>query len=198
MLYIFGDSHALFSFKNLSICHENRQQHSVTMFRIGRDNHIINFNINLNNADNSFILCYGEVDCRCHVGKQIKLGRQEDDILRELVNSYFQTIKNNIKIYKNIYIIGVIPTVSQNEHEKIHGPITHEFPFVGTDAERIRYTHKINILLEDYALKNNFIYFNPYKYYTREDGILKRELSDNNCHLKDNSFFLEKFIQILV
>ena len=119
MFYIFGDSHARFSFKNLSIPHENRQRDAITMFRMGRDNSIINFEENLNNQNNSFIFCYGEVDCRCHIGKQIKLGRKEDDVIREVVDKYFKTIKNNIKLYKNIYIIGIIPPVSQDEHEKI-------------------------------------------------------------------------------
>jgi hypothetical protein len=191
MLYIFGDSHALFSFKGLAIPHQNRQQHSITMHRIGRDNHIINYTPDIDLSENNIVLCYGEVDCRCHIGKQILLGRKEDDVIEELVSLYFKTISQISKAQK--IIIGVIPPVSQKEHEKIHGPITHEFPFVGSDEDRIRYTQKVNEKLKDYSLKNGYVYFNPYDYYTR-NGILKRELSDNNCHLGDNTYFLNEFI----
>jgi len=37
------------------------------MFRIGRDNQIINFN-NKEHDENSILwFAYGEVDCRCHI-----------------------------------------------------------------------------------------------------------------------------------
>ena len=193
MLYIFGDSHALFSFKGLTIPHQNRSYPSITMYRIGRDNCIINYTSDIDLSENTIVICYGEVDCRCNIGKQILLGRNEDLLIEELVSSYFRTISQISKA--QIIIVGVIPSVSQKEHEKIHGPITHEFPFVGSDEDRIRYRNKVNEKLKDYSLKNGYIYFNPYEYYTRSDGILKRELSDNNCHLGDNTYFLEKFIE---
>jgi hypothetical protein len=196
MLYIFGDSHALFSFKGLAIPHQNRHQISITMHRIGRDKLIINYSPDIDLPDNTIVICYGEVDCRCHVGKQILFGRNEDEVIQELVSSYFRTISQISKA--QIIIVGVIPPVSQEEHEKIHGPITHEFPFVGTNEDRIRYTQKVNEKLKEFSLKNNYKYFNPYDYYTRSDGILKRELSDNNCHLGNNAYFLEQFIQILI
>lgn len=44
MIYIYGDSHANFSFKNLKLHHNNLHSNGTTMFRIGRDNIIINFN----------------------------------------------------------------------------------------------------------------------------------------------------------
>ena len=43
---------------------------------------------------------------------------------------------------------------------------------------------------------NNYIYFNPYSYYERDDGTLKHELSDTRVHLGNNSVFLEKFIDL--
>jgi hypothetical protein len=194
MLYIFGDSHALFSFKNLLIPHQNRQQHSITMHRIGRDNHIINYTPDIDLSENNIVLCYGEVDCRCHIGKQILLGRKEDDIIEELIFLYFKTISQISKARK--IIIGVIPPVSKEEHDKTHGPITHEFPFVGSDEDRIRYTQKVNEKLKDYSLKNDYIYFNPYEYYTK-DNILNPVFSDKTIHLIHNSYFLEEFSKIL-
>lgn len=197
MIYIYGDSHGNISFRNLNVNNTNYYQNSITMFRIGRDNSIINFNKHEINTNDIIILCYGEVDCRCHIQQQIKLGRNEDDIINELVNNYFKTIKNNTMDNNiKIIIVGVIPPTKQNDYEILHGPILHEHPFVGSDEDRVRYTNKVNKLLEVISNYNNYIYFNPYSYYTREDGTLKHELSDSTVHLGDNSFFLEKFVEL--
>ena len=44
MIHIYGDSHAHNSFKNLKLPYNDLHSNSLTMFRIGRDNTIINFN----------------------------------------------------------------------------------------------------------------------------------------------------------
>jgi len=197
MIYIYGDSHANRSFKNLKLPYNDFHSNSITMFRIGRDNIIINFRKNMINNGDIVVMVYGEVDCRCHIQRQVDLGKKEDDVIHELVTKYFNTIKNNtIDLDVKIIIVGVIPTTKQYEYESIHGPILHNFPFVGSDENRVIYTNKVNKLLEEFANKNNYIYFNPYSYYTREDGTLKFELSDSIAHLADNSVFLEKFVDL--
>uniref|UniRef100_A0A6C0HRN6 SGNH hydrolase-type esterase domain-containing protein n=1 Tax=viral metagenome TaxID=1070528 RepID=A0A6C0HRN6_9ZZZZ len=196
MIHIYGDSHASFSFKNLKLHYNDLHCSSVTMFRIGRDNTIINFNKNIIQKGDTIILSYGEVDCRCHIQRQINLGKNEDDIINELVNNYFKTIKNNINIDVKIIIVGVIPPTKQYDYEILHGIILDEFPFVGSDECRVRYTGKVNKLLEELSISNNYIYFNPYSYYERPDGTLKHELSDSTVHLGNNLFFLEKFIEL--
>ena len=197
MIYIYGDSHASYSFKNLKINYTDLHENSITMYRIGRDNMIINFNKDIIKNGDIIVLSYGEVDCRCHIQKQIDLGKNENDIINEIVNNYFKTIKNNIKdLDVKIIIVGVIPPTKQYDYEILHGPILHEFPFVGSDGDRVRYTNKVNQLLEEISINNNYIYFNPYSYYTRPDGTLKYELSDNVVHLGNNSFFLERFIDL--
>jgi len=195
MIFIYGDSHARKSFNNLKLPYVDRHENSITMFRIGRDNIIINFN-NEEHDENS-ILCfdYGEVDCRCHIQRQINDGRNEDDVIGELVSKYFKTINNNVNKYNKIIIVGVIPPTRQFECENINGQITHDFPFVGTDENRVRYTKKVNDSIEKLCQEYDYVYFNPYYFYTRDDGTLKFDLSDTCCHLEENSFFLEKFIE---
>jgi len=197
MIYIYGDSHASFSFKNLNLHYNDLHCPSITMFRIGRDNIIINFDKDIIKKGDIIILSYGEVDCRCHIQKQINLGINEDNVINELVSNYFKTIKNNtINIDAKIIIVAVIPPTKQCDYEILHGPILHEFPFVGSDEDRVRYTNKVNKLLEEFAIINNYIFFNPYSYYERVDGTLKHDLSDSIVHLGNNSFFLEKFIDL--
>ena len=175
----------------------NNSCSNITMFRIGRDNQIIALNNQHVLSKNDItIIVYGEIDCRCHIQKQIDLGKKEDDVINELVTKYFNTIKNNL-IYNNVKIIvGVIPPTKQSDYENIHGPITHEYPFIGKDEDRVRYTNKVNKLIQDMCISNNCIYFNPYSYYTRDDGTLKHELSDSTVHIKENSHILKEFISL--
>lgn len=196
MIYIYGDSHGMFSFNNLNIPYIDYHENSITMHRIGRDNRIINLNKAEHNNDSIICLVYGEVDCRCHIQRQIDIGQNKNDVINELVNNYFNTIKTNINVYKKIIVVGIIPPTQKNDYETINGPILSEFPFVGTDEDRVNYTITVNKLIEEQCIKNGYIYFNPYHYYTREDGTLKYELSDKIVHLGDNSYFLEKFIEL--
>ena len=137
------------------------------------------------------------MDCRCHIQRQINFGRNEDNVISELVSNYFETVKNNIiNIDAKIIIVGVIPPTKQYDYEIINGPILHEFPFVGSDECRVRFTNKVNILLEEHSNINNYIYFNPYSYYERPDGTLKHEFSDSSVHLRNNIYFLDKFIDL--
>ena len=197
MIYLYGDSHSNFSFINLNLPHTNNYSTSITMFRIGRDNKIINFN-NDDHDENSIIcISYGEVDCRCHIQQQINLNFNEDDIIQNLIEKYFKTIKNNINKHFKIIIIGIIPPTSKICYENKNGPITHEYPFIGSDEDRVRFTNKMNNLIQEYCDNNNFIYFNPYSYYTRENGTLKYELSDSTVHLGDTNYFLEQFYNLI-
>lgn len=186
MIYIFGDSHANFNMKNLSKEHINLHHNSITMHRVGRDNQIINFNSNMNGENNIFIFFYGEVDCRCHIYKQLELGRELNDIIELLVDSYFKTICNNIVTYDKIIIGSITPPVNKEWHKSIHGPITHEFPILDTDNNRVLYTKLMNKKIEEYCLKYNYKYLDIYNNYSDTNGLLLVNKSDNNCHILDN------------
>jgi lipopolysaccharide biosynthesis glycosyltransferase len=196
MLYIYGDSHAYLSFNHLKIRHMQLFQYSITMHRIARDNKIINFHASHLGSNSIFCLVYGEVDVRCHIGKQCNLGRDELDICKSLVSGYFNTVRSQITLYKAIIIVGISPPADpiDHVHENAHpdGPL----PFIGTNEDRVKYTKIMNNLIEEECKKANYIYFNPYKYYTRDDGCLKYELSDNCIHLGKNDYFLEEFTRL--
>lgn len=247
MITIFGDSHAYSSFIGLYKVDERmvaiHSQPSMTMHRVGRDNEllhcsstpIIQHNYKITKMQNStntglkstFVFLYGEVDCRCHIQKQIDLGRDEDDIIKTLVEKYFQTIANNISkseiqesnrmmspfIFRvalrevksekpsfSVIVVGITPPLSKMEYETIHGPITHEFPFVGTDECRVRYTRKMNDCIKKMCSEYGYYFFggeDVYGFYTDPNGCLKFELSDSNVHIGQNGFFLSKFTEFL-
>jgi hypothetical protein len=199
-LNIYGDSHAMLSFRYLNMEHRNLFQFSRTMFRIGRDNQIINFKSDHLSKDRIFCLAYGEVDVRGHIGRQVHYGRHHETVCKELVDAYFLTIKRNITEFKAIIIVAISPPTAQADHEqcKIHsedagGPI----PFVGTDSDRIIYRNRMNELLKEECYKNNYLFFNPYEPYTRPDGTLKYELSDNCIHIGQNYFIISEFQKLI-
>jgi len=196
MIYIFGDSHANFNMKDFSKEHINLYRNSITMHRIGRDNQIINFNSYMNDKNNTFILFYGEIDCRCHIYKQIELGRDLDEIIESLIDLYFKTIYNNITIYSYIIIGSITPPVNKEWHESIHGQITHAFPILDTDQNRVLYTKLMNKKLEEYCYKYNYKYLDTYNNYSDIDGLLIINKSDNNCHILDNNDIHLKLLKL--
>ena len=200
-IVVFGDSHGMFNFKNIKYNNViNHASPSITMHRVGRDKlEYINFkSYNINDND-LVIYQFGEVDCRCHIGKQLLLNRTLYDIITELINNYIESIKINIKKYNKITIIvcSIPPTMCQNYYENIHGLITHEFPFVGTDKQRGKYTLLMNEQLKKECINNNFIFLDYYDYYKSSDNLLKIELSDNICHINDNNNILNMLYTII-
>ena len=185
MLIIFGDSHARFSFHNLSIPHINHSESSFTMNRVARDCIIPNYKKEYDISNNTIILAFGEIDCRCQIHKQQLLGRDEDEIIKTLAESYISSIINNIKNAK-IIIVAVIPPTRQEDYESLNGPITHQFPFVGTNIDRVRYTNKLNTILYDLCNKHSLHYFNPYLTYTNSDGTLDFKYTDKLVHIGYN------------
>ena len=198
MIYIFGDSHGSFNFSNLDLPNRNLSIPSITIFRVGRDNEILNFEPSFNTEHSTFIFTYGEVDCRCHVKRQENLGREWKEVCKDLIEAYFNTIKNNVKIYSKIIICSITPTVIQSLYEQYNAPIGHEFPFVGTDQERLNYTLYMNNLIKTKCEENErFYYLDSYDYYS-ENGFLKYELSDKICHIKENGEIIKRLKTILV
>jgi len=126
---------------------------------------------------------------------QIDSGKCEDTIIMNLVTAYFQTIQKNIKDYKQIIVVGVIPPTRESDYygDRV---FPNDLTFVGSEENRVRYTLKVNALIEKLCTENGYLYFNPYDYYTRPDGTLKYELSDKHVHLGDNTYFLNEFMKV--
>jgi hypothetical protein len=129
--------------------------------------------------------CFGEIDCRCHINKT---HANYKDTINDIVDSYFDAIKQNIDGFMNLIVMvyNVIPPVR-------HGTIEDnpDFPLTGSDEERKLYTEYMNGRIRDKCIENSFLFFNVYKDYCDEDGFLKYELSDGNVHIQDNRYIEE-------
>jgi len=192
-LNIYGDSHALLSFQNYKIHHRNLFEFGKTMYSLGRDKQITNFYKTQLDKDTLYCFMYGEVDVRAHIGKQVYYGKHHEQVCKELISAYFRTIKQQITEYKAIIIIAIPPPVDPKDHIHIHNP---PIPFIGTNSDRIIYTNYMNELLKSHCLEYNYIFLNPYSYYTREDGCLNYLLSDQCLHIGKNTHFLDSFQSI--
>ena len=198
MIFIYGDSHANSNFKNIALPCNNCHINSSTMHRIGRDSIILNCRPNEHDKNSILVFDFGEVDCRCHIKRQINLGRLEDDVIHELIDRYFAAIPKNVIQFREIIVSAIVPPTIQADYENVHGPITHEYPFVGSDQERSRFTEKMNAKIKEYCEIYDYTYFDPFDYYKNDIGCLKFELSDTFGHIKENSHILEKFVELVL
>ena len=197
MIYIFGDSHAESSFAGLRLKHENRHRYSFTMHRVGRDNSIPNFQEHINSRFNSFVFCFGEIDCRCHIGKQVLLGRDKVEICETIVSNYIRTILGSITSFRKIIVCAVPPPTNKEKHESRHGPIDHDLPFVGSDQERLENTQILNSILKTECEKNGIVFLDYTGEYSDETGCLIWEKSDKNVHIKYNQYIIRQLYKIL-
>jgi len=188
MIYIFGDSHANFNFKGISLDSRNLHENSTTMHRIGRDGKIVNFNGGYCNSESIFILSYGEVDCRCHIGKQILLGREFTEICKTLVDSYIRTIQSEITSYNQIILCSIVPPIRYTNYCKL---TEGQLPMAGDDVQRVNTVKHVNSLLRDACILHGYTFLDFYDEYAETDGTLKYEYSDTNVHIQQNQYILD-------
>lgn len=147
-----------------------------------------------NVKENDIVLfCFGEIDCRCHINKYEPNWKESID---NLIESYFVNINLNVSKYKNLKV-SVFNVVPPLEREKDINRWTevwaskHGVPATGTDKDRKKYTEYMNSKIKEKCDEYGYIYFNVYNEYCDEDGFLKRELSDTNCHIRDPKYIIE-------
>lgn len=129
------------------------------------------------------ILCFGEIDCRCHVHKFITQNTYQQ-IIDELVESYFNLIKNFIEDYGvKVIVYNVVPSVRKGSVEE-----NGSYPLLGTDEERKSYVTYMNSKLSENCDRHNLLFLDVYNNYLCQDGFLKKEFSDGNVHVTEPSF----------
>lgn len=162
-------------------------------YSIGRDGiDITNFDIK---EGDTVIFCFGEIDCRCHVHKHVNKDKSYKNVIDEIVFSYINAIKKNINIIPNtkFCVYNVVPPVRK---AKVHQ--NPEYPHLGSDNDRKNYHEYFNKKLKEYCIENDFIFFDVYKEYSDDEGFLKKEMSDNNVHLRDPKprvEFIKKYLK---
>jgi hypothetical protein len=175
-VYIIGDSHSLefTNFKNSAIHHIG----PTTMHRIGRDGLSIldfrTFNVQENDV---VVLTFGEIDVRCHIGKQRDGGRDLDEVIDTLLKNYFQTILINKSFYQNLTVL--VYTVTPPTDQRINP----EFMIYGSIADRVHITKKLNQKLIKMASEYGIDAIDVFDQFADAEGKLVPELSDRCVHI---------------
>lgn len=178
-VHVFGDSHSKKGFSTIKGCKVHRLG-PITMHRIGRDSlsflDVAKFDVKENDTA---VFVFGEIDVRCHIGKQRDLkGRDLDDIIDTLVKRYLATILENRNAYASLHcvVFAVIPPTN--------GAYNPKFPIHGTLEDRISITKKLNAKLAEECAKNDVALINVYDDFATPRGDLLPHLSDGTVHIE--------------
>lgn len=215
-IHVFGDSHASYCFTNeqpLQLIEQSIYHHQlangyifpiqfiihwfkeVTMHRVGRDGFKC---INLRNEKvpekSIVVFVFGEIDIRCHLGKQADRQQKPIDfIVTDVVERYINTIKLNCDLYKalTIVICGPMPPANYTFNAQF-------YPY-GTLEERIAITLLMRQKLISSCKQNNFLYLDVYDLYCTLKGDLSTEMYDGIVHVKPcyNGAIKERLVNLL-
>lgn len=192
MIHTYGDSHSMFGWRDVNITRVTiNHLGPKLMYSFGRDNSVI-VNSNVLQSGHSVVFCFGEIDCRCHVHKYVnKDNKNFEDIIDNITSLYVQTVNKNVFSYKNhnvkTYIYSVPPPI-----KRANGTENIEFPFLGTDYERLSYHRYMNESLRQKCIENDLLFFDVYSCYSDSEGFLISGYSDGICHIKNPIYIEEK------
>lgn len=216
IVHTFGDSHGSFFFSNdRTMIPRNEQSHfnylnntylqkiefrinwfgSKTMHSIGRDGlnalNIQNYNVTENDVA---LFVFGEIDARCHIGKQRDLNNRDlEEIIETLAHTFMETLQKNRSLFKNIYIVvvSVIPPTNNAYNES--------YPYHGSLNDRALITQKLNNKLKQLCDAYSFGFLDIYSQYTNTEGILDNNRSDGVVHInpQENDVIKKQLIDLL-
>lgn len=194
-VHIFGDSHAVSSFCNqgyiehtwimeyqnklILVPYSIHWMGAITMYRIGRDGlsflNIQKYNVQEND---SAIFVFGEIDARCHIGKQRDNNDKSlEQVIDPLITNYLNSIQQNVQQYKrlNCIIFNILPPTDNDWNS--------EYPYYGTLEDRVYITRACNKKLKDLCPQYGFKFLDIFELYTDGDGSLNYLISDSDVHL---------------
>jgi len=202
VLHTFGDSHSSFGFKDI----ENINIHWVgplLCYTFGNKKiDALNIKDHGVNDNDTIIFCFGEIDCRAHIYKHVNENKTYQEIIDNIVENYFEAIKENISQYKNIktVVYNVVPPsdvylihTKEEIETKVMIKNTNEIPWKGSNEDRKNYVIYFNLKIKELCIKYNYIFMDIYDKYSDNKGFLIREYSDKNVHITE-PFFMKEFL----
>jgi hypothetical protein len=176
-LHVIGDSHSA-EFSNIDGCiiHYLGPR---TMHRIGRDGLAILDFKGLNIQENDVVvLAFGEIDVRCHIGKQRDYyDRDLNEIIDVLLENYFKTILMNRSLYEKIKILTYTVT------PPIPEVLNPDYESYGSIQDRVFISKLLNQKLVEKSILTGIGCIDVYDDYADERGVLIPALSDGSLHI---------------
>lgn len=206
MIHCIGDSHsAVFSGEEIMqpewpIIASNKLPYfksyrvgPATAYQLENKKQIIDDILSKNyNDGDSLLFCFGEVDIRAHLLKQMDTQKRcLDDIVKECVDRYFSVILSYKERGINCIVWG--PIASWHESRKYNGPS------FGTCVERNLVTKEFNRYVEQLCVENNVGFVTIFYDMVNENNETNTYYLDNwdqsNMHLSQTSMsiILERF-----
>ena len=127
-------------------------------------------------GDDKILFCFGEVDCRAHLKKQMDAQQKSMvDIVKECVDRYFETVLSYID--KNIMVWG--PIASWEPSRRYNGPS------FGTCEERNKITGEFNKQLKELCDENNITFITIFDDMVSDSGLTDPFFLDDwdGCHM---------------
>jgi len=180
-IHTIGDSHATCGWTTTGFPIKIHHLGAKTCFSVGRDRlEVLDFaRCGVEELD-YVILCFGEIDCRCHIHKYVQEDNTYQEIIHNVTEHYFMVIAENVAQYGEIRVavFNVPPPVRRHGCQE-----NPDYPFLGTDQERRAYVQYFNARLEELCRQHGYYFFNVYDVYADREGFLDPTLSDGNVHI---------------
>lgn len=177
-VHVIGDSHSG-EFANIEGC-VIHYLGPRTMHRVGRDGlEVLDFKSLGIQENETVILAFGEIDARCHIGKQRDLHQRDlNEIIDTLLKNYFNTIFKNLSQYQHLNILTYTVTppviVAWNP----------EYESYGEPEDRVLISKLLNQRLIEMSSSFGFGTIDVYDDYANPDGTLIEEQSDGSLHIR--------------
>ena len=174
LIHTVGDSHSKYAWTGIPGV-TNTYLGPTLMYHFGSYRRYVTKDIPM---DSIVCFSWGEIDCRCHVGKYPPYQLTID----MLVHNYFRTIESNVngRNPSLIWIYNVVPP--------IRNPIeTLDFPFIGSLEERVEYVRYMNEQLS----QTKYTFVDLRNKYAGPDGVMKEGIHDNHVHVTTSIFIKE-------
>ena len=181
MIYTLGDSHAMTTFAGIAGV-GTRTVGAVTLKRAGIDPTLLTWAVHCLCAkeEDAVILCFGEIDVRCHVKPALDHRKVSlTALLASWVAPYLDVARASRA--GRVAIMSVVPPVTTDR------AFNATLPVGGSDGERVLYTYSINDLLRSGCIHRGLRYLDVHSEYRGEDGMLREEISDGGVHIKDTA-----------
>ena len=157
----------------------------ATAYQLENKIPILNQIVKLINKENDNLLfCFGEVDIRAHLKKQIDLQKKSiKEIVKECVDRYFKTILHYKSLGVNVMVWGPIASWDT--------PKPYSGPSFGTCLERNKITKEFNEYIKTLCEIESIPFFTIYYDMLLPNGKTNTNYLDKTgIHLNDNSLEL--------
>lgn len=180
MIWFVGDSHAKASSQGIKDA-GCKHLGAVTMKSVGTNGSKVLDTILEQNEikpEDTVILCFGEIDIRCHTHPGKDNTHDPYAFLERMVDDYLNAVSGSK--YKNLWIMNIIPPVREEIWKRRTDP---SFPLRGGDGDRVDYTIFANHRLKSGCKRFGIAYLNVYYDYCDRDGMLLEDRSDGSVHV---------------